>query len=89
MVFKVGDSVKTSDGEYGRVTRVAADSITYITPWRETKTAKAGDLQSASGFMGFMANETPDIVEVLANTASFALINRVTGKVLIGTHCSF
>ena len=71
MTFKVG--------EFGRVTAVSGENITYQTPWRQTKTAKAGDLE-ASGFMGFMASETPDIMEIVANTASFAGINRMTGK---------
>ena len=83
MVFKVGDNVKTkSDGEYGRVTAVDEDTITYRTPWRQTKTAQASELE-ASGFMGFVASESPDIMELLANTISFAAINKISGKGLM------
>ena len=80
MTFKVGDNIKvTETGQYGRVTAVAGEDITYRTPWNVSATAKRSELE-ASGFVGFMANESPDIVEVLVNSVSFALINRATGK---------
>ena len=81
MSFKIGDSVKvTETGEFGRVTKVEADDVTYKNAWSQFKTAKASTLEKASGFTSFVANETPDIMEVAANSISFALINRATGK---------
>ena len=79
MTFKVGDNIRTSDGSYGRVTQVDGEDITYQTPWNVSATAKASTLE-AGGFMGFVAQESPDMLEVLANSVSFALINRITGK---------
>ena len=80
MTFKVGDNIKvTATGQYGRVTSVSGEDITFKTPWNVSQTVKRSTLE-ASGFVGFMANESPDIVEVLVNSVSFALINRATGK---------
>ena len=80
MTFKIGDNIKvTETGQYGRVTSVSADDVSFKTPWNVSVTAKADTLEQA-GFMGWAANEGPDMMEVLANSVSFALINRATGK---------
>ena len=80
MTFRKGDTIKVkSSDEMGVVTKVDGESITYQTAWREKKTANEADLEANTGFSAFVNKETPDLMEVLANSASFSVINRISG----------
>jgi hypothetical protein len=81
MSFEVGATVKTKGDspEYGVVTQVDGQNITYRTAWRQTKTATAGDLEAATGMSAYFAKEGPDIMELLSNITAFAVVNKVAG----------
>jgi len=82
MTFKIGDLVKTKGDspEYGTVTQVDDQNITYRTAWRQTKTATADQLEVGTGVSAYLAQEAPDLIELLANSVTFAVGNRVMGK---------
>ena len=81
MTFKVGDTIKTKTEpiEYGVVTQVDDENITYRTAWRQSKTGAAGDLEAATGLQSYLAKEGPDIMELLSNVTAFAVVNKVAG----------
>ena len=80
MSFEVGATIKTKGDspEYGVVTQVDGQNITYRTAWRQTKTAVASELEAATGMQAYFAKEGPDIMELLSNVAAFAVVNKVS-----------
>ncbi len=84
MPIAVGDNVKTKDDkpEYGRVTLVSGNDITYKTGMGAVHVTKSTNLEAAHGFNARLSQFGPDLQELIGNSAVFAVLNYAFKKKL-------